>query len=400
FGDQLNPVVNGSASIGINSAPGGAGNYLSVNATGTAATNSTETNNINVWPGLNTIYKFEKPIISNPPIADFTASLTTATTADNITLTDLSANTPTSWTWTITPATFTYVTGNANSQNPIVHFTAAGVYTVKLRVANVQGADSITKTNYITITPAYCNAAATNTADTDIGEFVLGTFSNGSATPVLNNPSATGTYSNFTALGPIALQKNNSYPISVSHITSGGTLYSSYIKVWIDYNQDFAFDASEVIFEGGTTSGNTTISGLVTVPGTALTGTTRLRIVQREGGSTTTTTACGTFSWGEVEDYTVDIQASAPCTNPPVPGTASGPNSVFPNDPAIYNLTGSTGDIQWQFSADGINFTNIGGATTNPDTFYYNTLGTYYIRALVTTPNCNPDSSNIITTVV
>ncbi|GAB4331192.1 MAG: hypothetical protein Kow00127_23200 [Bacteroidales bacterium] len=87
-----------------------------------------------------------------PPVADFTADLTVAGVNQTVTFQDLSANIPTSWNWSITPATFTFVGGTgANSQNPQVQFSATGFYTVSLTVTNAGGSDIITKTNFIEV---------------------------------------------------------------------------------------------------------------------------------------------------------------------------------------------------------------------------------------------------------
>jgi hypothetical protein len=398
YGDSTAASNTPTASIGLNSSPGGIGNFLSVDDLGNSASNSTAYNSIAIWPGLNTVYVFQKPAVG-PPVPDFFASNVTPGVGENVTLTDASvANPPaTAWTWTITPNTFTYVSGtNQNSQNPVVQFTQMGLYTVKLVVTNPIGTDSITKVNYINV--GYCTAGATSTFDTDIGQFTFGTFVNGSATPVTNNPAANGTYSDFTTLDTIQVYQNSTYPMSVSHITSGSTFYPAYIKVYIDYNQNGVFEAGEVVLEGGTTQSAPTISGNVFIPPTASLGFTRLRVVQREGGNTSTTQPCGTFTYGEVEDYTVEILPSLPCNNPPIAGTASvNPSTVFPGDPVYLNLTGYSGSVQWQYSTDSINFINISGANTVPDTLYAGGLGTFYIRALVFTPNCPPDSSNIVT---
>lgn len=333
-----------------------------------------------------------------PPVADFVASNTTPTTADNVTLTDLSTNNPNAWQWTITPNTFTYITGNTNSQNPVVKFNAAGTYTVELIASNNHGSDTMTKVNYITVTLSYCNSGATSTLDTDIGQFTFDSFVNGSATPVLNNASATGTYSDFTTLDTLQANINGVYAASVSHITSGGTFYNAYIKVWIDFNQNGSFDNDEMVLEGPTTQSAPTVSGNITIPPTALLGVTRLRIVQLEGGSTTSTVPCGTFSYGETEDYSIEILPSLPCTNPPVAGTASvNPMTVHPNEPVYLNLTGYNGSVQWQYSTDGVTFMNIPSTNQVPDTVYASALGTFYVRAWVTNPNCPADSSNIVT---
>lgn len=87
-------------------------------------------------------------VVAIAPVADFSASNTTIVAGQSITFTDLSVNTPTSWKWTFTggtPATSTL-------QNPSVLYSTPGVYTVKLKVANSVGSDSITKTSYIIAT--------------------------------------------------------------------------------------------------------------------------------------------------------------------------------------------------------------------------------------------------------
>lgn len=89
--------------------------------------------------------------LPGPPIADFSAS-TNACLGTAIQFTDLSLNTPDTWLWTISPNTVTYQGGTSNtSQNPEVQFDNAGVYSVTLDVSNTYGNDTITKTDYITI---------------------------------------------------------------------------------------------------------------------------------------------------------------------------------------------------------------------------------------------------------
>lgn len=101
------------------------------------------------------------------PVAAFSASATTTCQNNTITLTDASTNVPTSWAWTITPATYTFVGGtNASSQNPQVQFTAAGNYNIVLTATNSCGSDAETKNNYISVTaaPAQPSAISGNTA--------------------------------------------------------------------------------------------------------------------------------------------------------------------------------------------------------------------------------------------
>jgi PKD repeat protein len=87
------------------------------------------------------------------PVADFSASATTVPTGTVVAFTDLSSNTPTGWTWSITPGTgWSWSVGNASTQNPSVLFSTIGTYTVSLTATNLQGSDAETKTSYITVT--------------------------------------------------------------------------------------------------------------------------------------------------------------------------------------------------------------------------------------------------------
>lgn len=86
------------------------------------------------------------------PSAAFTASNFGACIGAEVDLIDQSSNVPSSWVWTITPNTYTFVNGTtANSSNPTVVFNAQGAYDIQLNVSNPNGVDSITQTGVITI---------------------------------------------------------------------------------------------------------------------------------------------------------------------------------------------------------------------------------------------------------
>jgi hypothetical protein len=80
-----------------------------------------------------------------------------------------------------------------------------------------------------------------------------------------------------------------------------------YWRVFIDYNRNGVFtDAGEQVTSFNvTTSGNT--SRTFTIPSTAALGTTRMRVVAKYSAYAT---SCETFTYGEVEDYTINITAS------------------------------------------------------------------------------------------
>lgn len=260
------------------------------------------------------------------PIAGFSASSLTATSGgavSTVTFTDTTKNFPSSWSWAFTPSTVTFVNStSATSQNPQVQFNAPGQYSVRLIASNVSGSDTAEALNYITVTNSYCPVVVSNSIDTDIGRVVFGTLTNGSATPVLNNATATGTYTNNTALPAVNFEQGASYPITVSQVTSGGTFYDAFVNVFIDYNQNGVFDLpSERVFAAGPTGPQggtpttTALTGTVAIPGSALLGNTRMRVYLREsafgGGGTLTNNPCENFGYGEVEDYTINITPNA-----------------------------------------------------------------------------------------
>lgn len=101
--------------------------------------NSLLLDNINIFDAITTC---------NKPVADFTAAPTTVTVGNSVSFTDLSTNTPTSWSWTFaggTPATST-------AQNPTVTYNTVGNYNVTLTATNACGSSTaVTKTAYVSV---------------------------------------------------------------------------------------------------------------------------------------------------------------------------------------------------------------------------------------------------------
>lgn len=90
---------------------------------------------------------FGTPPAPQAPVANFTASSTTVSTGGTVSFTDLSTNTPTSWSWVISGP----VTINSSLQNPSITFSTAGVYSVTLTATNGTGSGTKTINNYITV---------------------------------------------------------------------------------------------------------------------------------------------------------------------------------------------------------------------------------------------------------
>jgi PKD repeat protein len=237
-----------------------------------------------------------------PPVANFSASNTSPALAETVTFTDLSDNFPTSWSWSFSPNTITYVGGTSStSQNPQVQFNALGYYSVTLVATNAYGSDPEVKNNYINVVP-YTYCIPTYTYGTAYGDYItlvqLGTINN--ATGASPSPYYTYYSSLSTNLIP-----NTTYTITLSPGT-----YSSgnYIAVWIDYNQNGVFETTEKL--GTILIPPTPSTGTInfTVPSNASNGTTRMRV--REVWNTATFDPCPNYSYGETEDYNVNIMGS------------------------------------------------------------------------------------------
>lgn len=93
------------------------------------------------------------------------------------------------------------------------------------------------------------------------------------------------------------------------YISAGyaSTKYTEYWKVWIDFNQDGDFDDSGELVVSGSSSSDAKLSATFTIPSTATLGKTRMRVSMKYNSAQT---QCETFSYGEVEDYSVNIGSS------------------------------------------------------------------------------------------
>ena len=84
-----------------------------------------------------------------PPVAEFTANVTSGTVPLVVRFTDISTGgVPTSWYWD-----FGDGINSKHAMNATHTFTNPGVYNVTLTVANEAGNSTVTKPNYITVTP-------------------------------------------------------------------------------------------------------------------------------------------------------------------------------------------------------------------------------------------------------
>jgi hypothetical protein len=180
--------------------------------------------------------------------------------------------------------------------------TAGTTYTYRVRAnASTTYSDySNVATAVIAPTSAYCSAQGTNQYEY-IKDVVMGSFSSTSAA------DASG-YGNYTSKN-ITLSPGSSVAVSLTPGFSSSN-YTETWGIWIDYNKNNTFEASEKVVNG--LSSNGTVTGNFTVA--SATGTTRMRIVMKYNANPAS--ACGSIGDGEVEDYTVTFGATNPVTLP------------------------------------------------------------------------------------
>lgn len=203
-----------------------------------------------------------------------------------------------------------------------------------------------------TTTPQYCAGNGTNVQYEWISNVKIGTIN--------NTTGANAGYGNFTSISS-NVTKGTAYTIQM---TPGfaSTAYSEYFRVYIDYNKDYDFaDAGELVY---TSAGVTAMtSSSITIPTTALTGATRMRVMMKDAALTG---PCEVYTYGEVEDYTLNIQdaTTTTCSQPATLATSS--------------ITSSSATMTWGAVSGASNYTLQIKPSTSSTWTSYTVTGTSY----------------------
>ncbi|MBW2937186.1 M4 family metallopeptidase [Aureisphaera sp. CAU 1614] len=180
---------------------------------------------------------------------------------------------------------------------------------------------------------SYCASSSTNVNDEYISRVQLNT---------IDNSSGAQFYSDFTSVST-NLTEGQSYTITVTP-TWTGTVYAEGYAVWIDYNDDKDFnDAGELVWSKAAST-NTPNSGSFTVPSGTSGNSVRMRVSMKYNGIPT---SCETFTYGEVEDYTVNLGTGGGDTEAP----------TNPSNLSASNVTDTTVDLSWNASTDNVGVT-------------------------------------------
>lgn len=215
------------------------------------------------------------------------------------------------------------------------------------------GGSDVTATLSVNVNPfynCYCTPAS-NCTNEGIENVTFSTINNSST--FCTNTSG---YTDFSAVAPPTVVQGQAVPISVTaHINSN----PASAGVWIDFNHNGTFDASEYT-SLGSSSGISPLpstyiyTGTVVIAQAAQTGITRMRVRQANQGGITAASACTNSGvYGEYEDYLINIDPAPTCSSAPSAGTVNAPASVCANNSFTINASGYTSGLigisyEWQ----------------------------------------------------
>jgi PKD repeat protein len=199
----------------------------------------------------------------------------------------------------------------------------------------------------------YCTSNATNLTYEDIESVYI----KGNTTTIDNfsgNKIPCGdAYTDFTTTIPaLDLSAGGTYTIIIKSSTCSTFPYNHLVNVWIDYNRNNTFDNDEAVT--ATPQAYNALAAIFTytftVPCKINAGNSRMRIVMIES-TTATPAACGTYTWGETEDYAVRL---APAASNAKAGFLV-PSTLWVKTVSSFINTNTTGYIshKWDANNDG-----------------------------------------------
>ena len=293
------------------------------------------------------------------------------------------------------------VAGNSTAPtvttNPI---NASTNYTATLFDGTCYSAPS----NQVTVSIAG-NPTITATASVPVGGYCVPPMSFGCSFPdiisnvtiaginnstLCNNTSGANGYSFFNNLTGNLTAGTNNIPYSV---TTDGDVEGA--AMWIDFNQNGTFEASENIFNGIIGTAPATYAGTFNVPANAVNGPTRMRVRCMYNNNPGAGGACSAGSFGETEDYTVNITGGI--NNIPCPGSTFNLVSMVANggQPFTYSWSVLSGNATLS-SSTAQNPTSI----VNSDAVFQVTMTDNCGAVSTTTVSANIDENPITATPV
>ncbi|WP_375443649.1 M12 family metallo-peptidase [uncultured Fibrella sp.] len=157
-------------------------------------------------------------------------------------------------------------------------------------------------------------------------------------TVLSNNSGCSPTYYTFYPSPVASLSLNATNPFTIDLL---GYFNAQQLAIWIDFNQNYEFEADERVF-GTTTGVKVPVSGSLTIPANVQKGITyRMRI--RNQFSSPVNAPCDVLSYGEAEDYLVYVDPGCP----PTPTITQSASAITCLQSVTLAVTNCTGTVAW-----------------------------------------------------
>ena len=148
-----------------------------------------------------------------------------------------------------------------------------------------------------------------------IADFVLSQNSSNLVSKI-NSGCGVASYSDFTSTA-IPVTAGQSYTFVARAVSGGnGSYFPQHLSIWIDFNQNGTFETNELVFQSNSSNNlSPTASSTISIPASAMSGLTRMRLRSQYYEHGVVTNPCGALQFGEAEDYTLQINSNTP---PPI----------------------------------------------------------------------------------
>jgi hypothetical protein len=357
-------ATNRTAQVGLKGLAGDFNNRTTTTSwvastAGTLATSTMAYSTAVTLPTNGLTYTWTPPTCIAPSALNVT-NLTTTSASANWTASSTTPSGGYDWELRTTGAAGSGATGLVSSgnvantvlTNPFSGLTANTNYTFYIR-SNC-GASDLSAWASLPIFTGYCVASSTNQTS-----WISAFTSTGASTNINYTATAgnTGGYANLMATHRITnFIDNGPTPIS---LTAGGPTCG--FAIWIDWNNNLIFEASERVFN--TTGFVTTTNGSITIPFGTTPGDYRMRVLV-DWNASNPTNPCGNITRGGFVDYTFEVSAPPACVFP----TALNTSNILAQSASL-NWTASTSNpangYQWEVRTSGAGGSGATGLVTS-----------------------------------
>ena len=281
------------------------------------------------------------------------------------------------------------VSGNGNTAT--VTAVAPGTATITATM-NYEGT-AYSATCAITVeAPSYCTPNPTSVDGKGITNL---TFGSGDYTVNNSNsnglPASSPYYADYTSMVG-GYEPGETATVTITYSTGSSTVYSYGTLIWVDWNKNYEFEDSEIVYTGTSAQGSNgtpqVLTATFTVPANQAADNYRMRIAGADsyfddyiGGSTSANHApCFTSTYAVCHDYTLRVIPNSNCPTPTITDITATSNSATistDSEASSFNVryreylenTPTTYDFEdgWQ------GWTTFQGTTTSPNSWMHST---------------------------